>query len=87
MKQMKVGAFLIMGLAILMGSIFMLGSNKSLFQDVVEVHSFFDSVQGLNVGAVVSLSGLKVGNIDRIMFDENKNMVEVVSRIDTDFRV
>ncbi len=86
MTQMKVGAFLILGLAILMGSIFMLGSNKSMFQDVVEIHSFFDSVQGVNVGAIVSLSGLKVGNIDRIIFDENKNMVEVVSRIDGDFK-
>jgi phospholipid/cholesterol/gamma-HCH transport system substrate-binding protein len=86
MTQMKVGAFLILGLVVLMGSIFMLGSNKSMFQDVVEVHSFFDSVQGLNVGAVVSLSGLKVGNIERINFDEKKNMVEVVNRIDTNYQ-
>jgi phospholipid/cholesterol/gamma-HCH transport system substrate-binding protein len=75
MTQMKVGAFLVLGLAVLLGSIFMLGSNKTLFQDIVEIHSHFDSVQGLNVGGVVSLSGLKVGNVDRIDFDEVKNMV------------
>jgi phospholipid/cholesterol/gamma-HCH transport system substrate-binding protein len=86
MTQMKVGAFLVLGLAVLLGSIFMLGSNKTLFQDIVEIHSHFDSVQGLNVGGVVSLSGLKVGNVDRIDFDEVKNMVEVVIRIDTDYK-
>lgn len=86
MTQIKVGAFLLIGLAILVGSIFVLGSNKSLFQEVAEVHSYFDSVQGLNKGAVVSLSGLKVGNIDRILFDETKNLVEVVMKIDLEFQ-
>ena len=48
MTQIKVGVFLVCGLAVLLVSIFMLGSNKSLFQEVTEVHSYFDSVQGLN---------------------------------------
>jgi len=86
MTQAKVGAFLVFGLAVLLSSVFMLGSNKSFFQDVVEIRSYFDSVQGLNVGAVISLSGLKVGNVDRIIFDETKNLVEVVSRVDTEFK-
>jgi phospholipid/cholesterol/gamma-HCH transport system substrate-binding protein len=86
MTQMKVGVFLLAGLIVLLGSIFTLGSNKTLFQDTFEVRSYFDSVQGLNVGGVVSLSGLKVGNVDRITFDETKNLVEVVSRIDPEFK-
>jgi len=86
MTQMKVGIFLLVGLAVLLGSIFTLGSNKSLFQDTFEVRSYFDSVQGLNVGGVVSLSGLKVGNVDRIVFDDTKNLVEVVCRIDPEFK-
>ncbi len=86
MTQMKVGVFLLAGLIVLLGSIFTLGSNKTLFQDTFEIRSYFDSVQGLNVGGVVSLSGLKVGNVDRITFDETKNLVEVVSRIDPEFK-
>lgn len=85
--QVKVGAFLLAGIMIFVGSVFLLGSNKALFQDVIEIKSYFDSVQGLNVGGVVSLSGIKVGNVDRIIFDEKKNMVEVVSRIDSEFKV
>ncbi|MBC7741683.1 MAG: MCE family protein [Bdellovibrionaceae bacterium] len=86
MKQIKVGAFLLIGLVVLIGSIFTLGSNKSIFQDMIEVRSYFDSVQGLNLGAIVSLSGLKVGNIERITFDETKNLVEVVCRIDHQYK-
>lgn len=86
MTQMKVGFFLLAGITVLLISVFTLGSNKSLFQDTFEVRSYFDSVQGLNVGGVVSLSGLKVGNVDRITFDETKNLVEVVSRIDPEFK-
>lgn len=86
MTQMKVGVFLLAGLIVLLASIFTLGSNKTLFQDTFEIRSYFDSVQGLNVGGVVSLSGLKVGNVDRITFDETKNLVEVVSRIDPEFK-
>lgn len=86
MTQIKVGVFLVCGLAVLLVSIFMLGSNKSLFQEVTEVHSYFDSVQGLNKGAVVSLAGVKVGNIDKIIFDDTKNLVQIVSIIDNEYK-
>lgn len=86
MTQIKVGIFLAAGLAVLLTTIFMLGSNKSMFQEVVEVSSYFDSVQGLNKGAVVSLAGVKVGNIENIEFDSNRNLVKVTSRIESDYK-
>jgi len=86
MTQIKVGGFLAAGLVVLLTTIFMLGSNKSLFQEVVEIRSYFDSVQGLNKGAVVSLAGVKVGNIDRVSFDENRNLVEVTANIDIQYK-
>ncbi len=87
MTQIKVGFFLASGLTVLLVTIFMLGSNKSLFQEVVQIKSYFESVQGLNKGAVVSLSGVKVGNIENIQFDANKNLVEVTSRIEAEYKV
>lgn len=86
MMQIKVGAFLVIGLFILLSSVFMLGSNKSMFSEVFEIKSYFDSVQGLSKGAVVTLSGIKVGNIDRINFDETKNLVEVIIKIEGEFK-
>ena len=86
MTQIKVGAFLLAGLIVLLTTIFMLGSNKSMFQEVIILKSSFDSVQGLNKGAVVSLSGVKIGNIESLDFDEQKNLVEVYYRVDAEFK-
>ncbi len=75
--QAKVGLFLTIGIFITAISIFLMGSNKSIFQSTVSLHTFFDSAQGLNKGGVVSLAGVKVGNIDLIEFDEIKNLVKI----------
>lgn len=77
MNQIKVGLFLAIGILITAISIFMMGSNKSVFQNTINVHCYFDSAQGLNKGGVVSLAGVKVGNIDVIEFDETKNLVKI----------
>lgn len=86
MTQVKVGIFVAAGLAVLLVTIFTLGSNKSLFQEVFHVHSYFDSVQGLNKGAVVSLSGVKVGNVDDVTYDDQRNLVKVLMLIDADYQ-
>ncbi|MFZ3230896.1 MAG: MlaD family protein [Pseudobdellovibrio sp.] len=86
MTQTKVGAFLAVGLFVILGSIFTLGSNKSYFQEIFLLHAYFDSVQGLNKGSIVSLSGVKVGNIYSIGYNGDKNLVEVIIRIDAEFK-
>ena len=86
MTQVKVGVFVAAGLTVLLATIFTLGSNKSLFQEVFQVHSYFDSVQGLNKGAVVSLAGVKVGNVDDVIYDETRNLVKVLMLIDVDYQ-
>lgn len=83
-KQMKVGLFLALGLLILSVSVFMLGSNKSYFQNSYTLHSYFDNVQGLNRGGIVSLAGVKVGNIQNIEFDDQKNLVRVDYLVEED---
>lgn len=85
MTQLKVGAFLAMGLIVLVVSVFMLGSNKSIFQDSYHISTYFDSVQGLNNGAVVSLAGVKIGNVDSIEYDNDKNLVRVVFLMDSGY--
>jgi phospholipid/cholesterol/gamma-HCH transport system substrate-binding protein len=85
MTQLKVGVFIVSGLAVLLTTIFMIGSNKSLFQETFMLHSYFDSVVGLNKGAVVSLAGVKVGNLEDVSFDETKNLVKVDFQVDREF--
>jgi phospholipid/cholesterol/gamma-HCH transport system substrate-binding protein len=86
MTQLKVGVFIASGLAVLLTTIFMLGSNKNYFSEVMEIHGYFDSVQGLNKGAVVSLAGVKVGNVSNLGFDGTKNLVKVTVSIDKEFK-
>jgi phospholipid/cholesterol/gamma-HCH transport system substrate-binding protein len=85
MNQVKVGLFIFIGLFVMISSIFILGSNKSLFKDSARLISFFDSVQGLNTGSVVSLAGVRVGNVEKIDFDEAKNLVRVIFMVDQGF--
>ncbi|MFN3696876.1 MAG: MlaD family protein [Pseudobdellovibrio sp.] len=84
-NNVKVGLFLTVGLTALIVSIFMLGSNKSLFQKSYTLITYFDSVQGLNNGAIVSIAGFKIGNVQQIDFDEKTNMVKVMFDIDADY--
>lgn len=83
--QLKVGLFLTIGIAFILGSIFFLGADKALFTSYVRVHAHFDQVQGLSSGSVVSLSGVTVGNVERITFLPEKNALDVSMKINEEF--
>lgn len=80
--QIKVGIFIIIGTVFIFASIFFLGADKSLFTRYVTLHSYFDQVQGLAEGSVVSLSGVTVGNVESITFLSEKNSLDVNLKID-----
>ncbi|WP_413585410.1 MlaD family protein [Bdellovibrio sp. HCB274] len=83
--QVKVGIFLAIGIVIILGSIFFIGGEKSIFKSYVNLHAHFDQVQGLAEGSVVSLSGVTIGNVQKINFLSEKNALDVVMRVDKDF--
>lgn len=85
MTKLKVGIFLALGIFVLVISVFMLGANKSIFQHTYRISTYFDSVQGLNNGAVVSLAGVKIGNVESIDYDVEKNLVHVVFLMDATY--
>lgn len=85
MTKLKVGLFLALGLIVLVVSVFMLGANKSVFQNSYRISTYFDSVQGLNNGAVVSLAGVKIGNVESIDYDDEKNLVRVIFLMDASY--
>lgn len=80
--QMKVGIFLVVGLVVIMTSIFMLGADRALFRSYIYLHAHFDQVQGLAEGSVISLSGVNVGNVERIDFQPETNSLDLVMKID-----
>lgn len=77
----KVGTFAVFGLVVILGSILLLGGNRSLFEKTIHLHVLFDQVQGLNEGSVVSLSGIVVGNVEKVEFVPSEGKVNVTMRI------
>jgi phospholipid/cholesterol/gamma-HCH transport system substrate-binding protein len=83
--QVKVGIFLAIGIVVILGSIFFIGGEKSIFKSYINLHAHFDQVQGLAEGSVVSLSGITIGNVQKINFLSDKNSLDVVMRVDKEF--
>ncbi len=84
-NQIKVGIFVVLGVIMTMGSIFMLGANKSLFSKFTHLYAEFENVQGLARGSVVSLSGVVIGNIESIDFVKERNLLRVDMKIEIEF--
>ncbi|MBN8536277.1 MAG: MCE family protein [Deltaproteobacteria bacterium] len=85
MNQIKVGIFVSVGMIAIMGTIFMLGANKTLFSSFSSLYADFESVQGLARGSVVSLSGVVIGNIERIDFVPENNSLRVKMKIEKEY--
>lgn len=83
--EFKVGLFMAVGLLAFMVSILVLGGDTSVFTRYMELRARFSEVQGLFPGSVVSLSGMKVGNIKRIEFVASENSVEVIMNIQHEY--
>lgn len=82
-QQLKVGLFVIAGLFAAMISILVLGGDKAFFTSYAQVTAKMSQVQGLNPGSIVSLAGVKVGNVEEINFADGENALLVVMRIES----
>ncbi len=80
--ELKVGLFTLIGIVLLCVSVILLGGDKLLFSHTYALKIRMPQVQGLARGSVVSLSGVPIGNVDKITFAEGTNEVEVVIGIE-----
>jgi len=83
--QMRVGIFLVIGLILISGSIFLLGADRAFFKRYTTLHAHFEQVQGLAEGSVVSFSGITVGNVKDIRILPERNLIDLVMLIDNEF--
>jgi phospholipid/cholesterol/gamma-HCH transport system substrate-binding protein len=84
-NQVKVGVFVLVGTLLAIGSIFALGGSRNVFTPTSTLHSYFPNVSGLNVGSVVSLAGVNIGNVSSIIFRPEENKLDVEMTIETRF--
>ncbi len=83
-SQLKVGALVLTGLAVLIGLIFLMtGSSGGLFAHRIVLRCYFPNAAGLKDGAVVSLEGVTIGNVKhmRVVPERNPNPVEVTMEV------
>ncbi len=76
-----VGIFVLIGIAILMATVFTLGGQKKTFSNGIPVHAVFDNVNGLQAGNNIWFSGVKVGTVRHLEL-LNRARVEVDMSID-----
>ncbi len=65
--KIKLGLFIIGGLALFMLAIFIIGKQKNLFNPVFTLTSTFSNVSGLQVGNNIRFSGINVGTVENII--------------------
>lgn len=65
--KIKLGLFVIGGLALFMLAIFIIGKQKNLFNPVFTLTSTFSNVSGLQVGNNIRFSGINVGTVNNII--------------------
>jgi phospholipid/cholesterol/gamma-HCH transport system substrate-binding protein len=78
-QQVKLGAFVLAGLALFVISAFFIGSENNIFSKTIPVMAEFKNVEGLKEGDNVWLSGVKVGTVrDVTISAEGKVLVKLM---------
>ncbi len=80
--KIRLGLFLIVGIAIFIFAIIIIGKQKNLFDPVYKLTATFYNVSGLQVGNMVRFSGINVGTVDNIHII-NDSTVHVIMLIKT----
>lgn len=86
-SQLKVGALVLVGVAILIGLIFLMsGTTGGLFAKKLILRSYFQNASGLKNGAPVTLEGVTIGNVQhiRVVPSRNPTPVEVTMQLSAD---
>ncbi|MFC7671015.1 MlaD family protein [Hymenobacter humi] len=82
-NNLRLGAFVMVGLASLVALLFLLGRKQNLFSSSMDVEADFRNVSGLLTGNNVRLAGIPVGTVRRIQI-VNDSTVRVVMSLNRD---
>lgn len=77
-QQIKLGAFVLGGLALFVMAIFLIGSENNIFSRTFSITAQFKNVEGLKEGDNVWLSGVKIGTVKEVKIaSEGKVLVKL----------
>lgn len=72
-RDLVVGAFVLAGTLATVGVVFMIGSERRVFDKKVELSATFKDVQGLKSGAPIRLSGVDIGTVTSVAHSSDPN--------------
>ncbi len=76
-QEVKVGIFVALGLLLSMITLLILGGGSSIFSKGLTFHTRVSQIEGLIEGGNVKISGIKVGQVTAIGFEDNSTDVRV----------
>lgn len=87
-SDLRVGILTTVAVLVLVGIVLKVGTNEKLFASKYTLRTFVANVQNLSEGALVSLSGLKVGAVSRLELAtfQGQNGVMIWLEVDSAFR-
>ena len=65
-QKVKIGIFTVVGIGLLLGGIFVIGSKKNMFSKTFTIYGTFRNVGGLQVGNNIRFAGINVGTVQDI---------------------
>jgi ABC-type transport system involved in resistance to organic solvents, periplasmic component len=78
-QQLKVGAFVLAGVALFLISVFFIGSENNIFSRTFTLAAVFKNVEGLKPGDNVWLSGVKIGTVSDVQIAAEGEVVVSLS--------
>lgn len=77
-QNIKLGIFVLTGIALFLASVFYIGSERNVFNKTFTVSAVFKNVEGLTEGDNVWLSGVKIGTVKNVrIISEGKVVVSL----------
>lgn len=74
-QNIKLGAFVLIGLALLGVALFVVGKETSLFNRTFTISAVFKNIEGLKEGDKVWLSGVKIGTVSSVEIVEEGKVI------------
>ena len=78
-QNVKLGIFVLAGLFLFIGALFLVGSENNLFSKTFTTHAVFRNVEGLKEGDNVWLSGVKIGTVREVSIVKEGKVVVTLS--------
>lgn len=84
-NTIRLGIFVTIGVALFTIAIYYIGSRQNLFGKIFHISTYINNANGLQVGNNVRYSGITVGSVERIIF-QNDSTLKVDMKLDEEVK-